>query len=276
MLIKVESRPEYEEIAVTLQGINDALGLTPKTKEPASMELTEAVAQMQALVKALKNSVESDEAAKVLAKMKLDEVWSSLTKINSENINIPELLAAIEKANEALEKCLEELKDTKERLANNERKRKNIEKENKELRQELATKDAEFKAVEEENYNLIGQVENLSNGLEFPPCWATADGRAQYTFLVAVRDNSLAVSSIYPGSRQEAYYKLVGKDYDNTELSLNGFTEQLSVFYQAAVNSKPECRYFVKVADETSVGAKSEYKQGLQMVESIFYKYLMN
>lgn len=270
---KVEA--QYQEMTSTLEEITDALGLSTSPKEPASMELTEAVAQMQALVKALESSVKSDKAAQVLAKMKLDDVWSTLTKANSENIEIPELLAAVKKANEALEKCLQELDEAKAMLAQIKDEVKSSERENKELRTEIAKQQEIKKELEEENSNLIGQVENLSNGLEFPPCWANSDGRAQYTYFVEVRDSSLVVTSIYPEERKDAYFKLMATDYAQTELSLKDFNQQLSIFYKDAVNRKPECRYFVKIEDKTSAAAKREYKQGLQVVESIFYKYLV-
>lgn len=54
--------------------------------------------------------------------------------------------------------------------------------------------------------NLIGQVENLSNGLEFPSCWAKPEGKAQYTYLITVVDDSLIVDSVYPEERRQDYF----------------------------------------------------------------------
>lgn len=267
---------QYEKMTLTLKEISDALGLSSEGEDQASLALTEAVAQMQALLKALKYSVESDEAAQVLAKMKLDDVWSSLAKVNNQNINIAELLATVQRTSKVLEECLKELEDTKKNLAKNEEYQKRKEQENKRLKNEIAKREEDYKELKVENSNLIGQVENLSNGLEFPPCWATADGRAQYTFIVSVKDDSLIVTSVYPAERKNAYFQMMNSNYNNSEFSLNEFTQQLDVFYKDAISRKPECRYFVKVVDETSVGAKSEYKLGLQKIESIFYKYLMN
>lgn len=266
---------QYEEMTKTLKGVSDLLGLSSESNDPASIELTEAVAQMQALIKVLKASVESDEAAEVLAKMKLNEVWSSLSKLNNET-NIPELLAAIKQTSEALEKCLRELEDAKAQLVNNEEKKKSIEQENERLKSQIIKQEKSYNELKKVNSNLIGQVENLSNGLEYPPCWATADGKPQYTYLVAVHDSSLVVTSIYPKERKSLYKVIITNDYENTKLGLADFKSHFRVFYNDAITQVPECRYFVKIQDKTSARAKNEYKLGLQTIESIFYKYLMN
>jgi hypothetical protein len=122
--------------------------------------------------------------------------------------------------------------------------------------------------------NLIGQVENLSNGLELPPCWATKEGKPQYTYSIEVGDEALYVTSIYPVDRKDAYDRLMDKDFVAEHITASDFYSRFEIFYKTAVSSKPECRFFVQVRDATSDGAKQEYKTGLRAVESIFYKYL--
>lgn len=266
---------QFDEFTKELEHITKSLGLTAVPQNPASLELNEAVAQMQALVKALKASVESEAAKEVLAKMKLDDVWTSLTKVSEENLNIPSLLATLKEMNEELEKCLEELNDTKELLSKANEQIAQALSEKSDIEKELQDYKSELVRVKKENQNLIGQVENLSNGLEFPPCWATPEGKPQYTYLVAVQDQSILVSSTYPEERKEAYFALMTTDYELESFTLDEFRENFQIFYQDAVRSVPECRYFVKVQDGTSPDSKREYKTGLKAVESIFYKYLM-
>lgn len=266
---------QYDDLAKEMEHITQSLGLTTIPQNPASLELNEAVAQMQALVKALKSSVESESAKEVLAKMKLDDVWTSLTKISEDNLNIPSLLATIKEVNQELQKCLQELNYTKDQLVEAKEQIAQTLSEKSYLEKKLQNYESELVKVKAENKNLIGQVENLSNGLEFPPCWATPEGKPQYTYLVSVKDDNLLVSSTYPEERKEAYFSLMAFDYESEPFTLDEFRATFQIFYQDAVRRVPECRYFVKVQDATSPESKREYKTGLKAVESIFYKYLM-
>jgi ABC-type transporter Mla subunit MlaD len=266
---------EYALLAEQLQKVNDNLGLTKDATKGANLELNEAVAQMQALVQALKNSVESEEAQQVLAKMKLDDVWTALTRVKDENFDIPGLLSALKDLNNELQDCLAEKNRLIAELA---REKKALEKAKTliaKLQRELEETKNILAKTQQDNANLTGQVENLSNGLEFPPCWATPQGKAQYTYLVTVHDDSLAVTSIYPEIRREDYFTLMKQDFAGDHLSLTDFKRKIAVFYSTAVKSIPECRFFVQVEDATSFNSKAEYKKGLRTVESVFYKYLI-
>lgn len=266
---------EYSRLIEGLKAVNEKLGLDSEIVEPVNIEINEAVAQMQALVKALKKSVESDEAQNVLAKMKLDDVWTSLSKVKDENIDIPELLMALKELNKKLEDCLKQNDILTAELNKERQDKEKYQQELSKLQSELVQAKSLLVKTKEENLNLTGQVENLSNGLEFPPCWATKDGKAEYTYLVAVHDDSLEVTSIYPESRREDYFSLISKDFNSEFISLEDFKSQLNIFYSTAIKRKPECRFFVQIKDATSLDSKMEYKLGLKTVESIFYKYLL-
>jgi uncharacterized coiled-coil protein SlyX len=269
-----ETFDEFNRLTQQLIDVNNKLGFESTSIDPASIELNEAVAQMQALIKALKLSVESAEAEQVLAKMKLDDVWTSLSKVNESNINVPELLLTLKKLNKDLEACLSEKQELRAQLEGLTKKVSEQDSTIADLRKQLTETVNALKQVISDNQNLIGQVENLSNGLEFPPCWATPEGKAQYTYLVTIADDSLIVDSVYPTERRQEYFELMTNDYDEKSLTLEEFKNDLSIFYKTAVASVPECRFFVQVKDSTSSDSKKEYKQGLRTIESIFYKYL--
>jgi hypothetical protein len=239
------------------------------TTKHVNIEINQAVAQMQALIKALKRSVESPEASEVLAKMKIDDVWTSLAKVNKNNFETKELLATINKLNEELAVCINE----KLRLEAIISATKDTDKVIDNLQKSLTVAKDELSKSNTKNKNLIGQVENLSNGLELPPCWATEEGKIQYTYLVTVHDEYLELNSIYPEERSLDYKLLVASDFNEKRLSLNEFKSQLNEFYTKGVNSTPECRFFVQIEDKTSSNAKEQWKLGLKTVESIFYKY---
>ena len=275
MAAKKETFEKFTKLTQQLIDVNNTLGLQRPVIKPASIPLSAAIAQMQALVKALKHSVESEAAAQVLAKMKLDDVWTSLTKANNSDIEMAELLATLNKVNKELEASVlekDKLDAQLKELANKSTERAV---EIDDWQNKLLESQNAFDQAKSENENLIGQVENLSNGLEYPPCWATPQGKPQYTYLVTVLDDSLILNSIYPDERRDEYVKLMTADFNEQPLSLHEFKKTLNIFYTTAVASVPECRFFVQVKDATSSDSKKEYKQGLKTVEYIFYKYLL-
>lgn len=262
---------EYKELVSELDRVSTQLGLKEPELKAASLDLNEAVAQMRSLVQALKRSVESDAAEQVLAKMKLNEIWTTLARIREDNLDVPGLIQALAKLNKELEECLYEKNELSAKLESQKLqldKFASVEKELNDARKQL-------KKVLMDNKNLTGQVENLSNGLEFPPCWATEKGKAQYTYRVTVHDDSIHVSSIYPSSRKESYLSLMETDFSDEKILLADFRSLFNIFYITSVNSVPECRFFVRVNDATSSSSKNEWKEGLKTVESIFYKYLV-
>jgi len=266
-----ENSDEYVKLVNELEKVNKQLGLSEEEVSTEQLDLNEAVAQMRSLVEALKLSIESDEAGEVLAKMKLNDVWTTLSRVKKDNLDVPGLIQALAKLNKELKECLSindkltaELDSQKNKLDNFDA-----------MKKALDDAQDQLKKISEDNKNLTGQVENLSNGLEFPPCWATEEGKAQYTYKVAIFDDSLHVSSIYPSSRKISYLSLMKDEFIDEKLSIRDFRRKFSIFYTTSVNSVPECRFFVQVSDETSSNSKSEWKEGLKTVESIFYKYLV-
>lgn len=249
------------KLVTTLDNIAQQLGLpevesnSSEEKDSAqdithqsTPELIEVLSQIQALVKALDVTVNSDEAKEVLARMDLEEVWTTLAPLSIESIDLESIIEKLreiqQKANQ-LDALNQELRDEKEK-------------------------------VSKENNNLKGQIEHLSaKGLELPPCWATETGKPEYTFQVTVHDEHLRVETIFPEHRYIQYTNLVTEDYNGMAFGHDDFKREMYIFYKHARESVPECRYFVKVADETSAASKKEYKTGLSAIESVFYKFLM-
>ncbi|QYK05836.1 hypothetical protein [Shewanella zhangzhouensis] len=283
-----EQEQNYIKLIENLESVTKKLGLEAQFNEGVSTELSTALAQLQALIKALEKSVESPEAASVLAKMTLNEVWTSLGRLTESDINFAELLKSINRLNEELRDCLTELeksnrKFAEEKIKSGEQQQalSKLKEEKERLKKALAKSEIMLAAATSEIVknkvdieNLIGQVTNLSNGLELPPCWATKEGKPQYTYSIEVSDDALYVTSIYPEERKAAYELLMDKDFEAERIVVSDFYGRFDIFYKTAVSSNPECRFFVQVKDSTSPAAKQEYKAGLRAVESIFYKYL--
>lgn len=112
-------------------------------------------------------------------------------------------------------------------------------------------------------------------GLVYPPCWVR-DGKTVYTYQVSIRDAGLYVDQ--------------GDDRAGMDLSAlkrNGDEPQFgSIITSAAFNRKTkgmfewsvenECRFFVRISDDTSVTNKQGYKSYLASIENHFYKLLLD
>lgn len=278
-----KSISQFDKTAATLDEVAKKMGLDDSWKQNAGTELSTALAQLQGLVAALQKSVDSAGASSVLAKMTLDDVWTTLGRLTDENFNAAELLKAISELNEELTECLAKLETTTEEVEILQAQVAQLTEQKYQLSHALDEALYERDQAEQERLtkeqqiqNLIGQVENLSNGLELPPCWSTPDGKVQYTYLVEITDRDLLVSSIYPPERQQEYQSMMSQDYIQTSFSLDTFRQTFQIFYTVAKASIPECRFFVQISDETSPQAKQEYKNGSKAIESIFYKYLLD
>lgn len=137
-------------------------------------------------------------------------------------------------------------------------------------------------AVASEISTLRGQVAKLRNDLaavgrggEYPPCWVTEQGRPEYIFDVALSaDGLLRVRDTTPPARK---LDRTGLPVPDTlfagPLSRGAFLTQTQPLFDHAVQR--ECRFFVRVLDETDPSQKQLFKDLLLTVEAHFYKWLL-
>ena len=128
------------------------------------------------------------------------------------------------------------------------------------------------------------QIDNLTKrlddalggrGLVYPPCWVR-NGKTVYSYNVSIQDDGLVVSK--------------GDDRSGMDLSAlrkNGVEPELgSVVSDAEFNRRTkgmfdwsvenQCRFFVRISDESSLTNKQGYKEHLAGIENHFYKLLLD
>ena len=139
-----------------------------------------------------------------------------------------------------------------------------------------AVNPGEFVGICQDN---MGQLKNMQRrcGLEMPPCWVTPEGQIEYTFSITVRSATLHVEPTWPPHRFSQLKSISAPTINtSTVMSLPEFSSGMRPFYDFGRSSDPECRFFVRVRDGTGVAEKKAWQDGLDVVESIFYKRIVD
>ena len=120
------------------------------------------------------------------------------------------------------------------------------------------------------------QNKNLSARLGgvLPPCWVDTSGRPQYIFDARLREDGIVLVDNH----------VAGREADQSLLPLTGFKfgspMAAAALDQAGVSllrfsENKNCRFYVRVFDQTESASKVRYKELLKAVEGIFYKLLV-
>ncbi len=129
------------------------------------------------------------------------------------------------------------------------------------------------------NAGLNDTLTELSEGrgLVYPPCWATMldPRKPHYIYNVTILDEGVQVSAgdAREGQDQSLFQSGVREPTLDTELSRNDFLRQTRAIFDWSVAN--QCRFFVRIYDQSSPDNKDGYKRQLATVESHFYKYLI-
>lgn len=138
----------------------------------------------------------------------------------------------------------------------------------------LASSVQDLETLRGQYANLRQRLESAGLGLEMPPCWATADGRPEYIFSIALKSNGLRVRDTTPSHRAEARKALpIPKQLFDDDVSPTGFLSLTNALLDWSKAQNPECRFFIRVFDLTPADRKDLYKSRLRTVEHVFYKY---
>ena len=129
------------------------------------------------------------------------------------------------------------------------------------------------------NRDLEGMVINLRNrgtGRDHPPCWINAQGEIEFTYEVKVEESEFTIRLILPEYRIE---DLIQISNDPTIRQLGKmrrpeFTKKMRPFFSYGRSANPQCRFWVKVIDNTGPTSKDLWKSGLATIEGFFYKEL--
>ena len=262
-----------------------------------SGDIGEQIDQGNEVLTRLLDEARGDIAGEVLDRRKLPDVWTTLVRAEAD----ADELAKLKKERDRLMRELKERESLVEQLT------KSIADKDRTLAALLTESTAEKQMLIDENkkianaFHLVqaamkeagandpgefvgichdnrGQLKNLQRrcGLEMPPCWATAEGRIEYAYLVTVRSTDLLVEPTWPPHRSSQLASINAPAIDtSTEMSLPKFRSSMRPFYDWGRSANPGCRFSVRVRDGTGETEKKAWQDGLDAVESIFYKRIV-
>lgn len=132
----------------------------------------------------------------------------------------------------------------------------------------IATCRQDLTTCKAQNSNLSARL-----GGVLPPCWVDSDGHTQYIFDAHLKEDGIWLVDNH----------VAGREADQAKLPISNFVfgrgVDAAAFVQAGLpllefSERQNCRFYVRVIDETNASSKVRYKGLLKGVEGIFYKML--
>jgi hypothetical protein len=262
--------------------IRDLVGTTTPTMIDASKLYEEFIKifpnahtideQFKELRLAVQNSRELDVVKDELQKLKAElESYKEIKEIfetsSDTNINRDELIK-----NAALGK---ELID----FANSQKPKIEI-KDIKSVLDAVIKSDEEIKQkreLERQLDTMKGQLINLTErlggrGTEYPPCWVSSAGKIEYIFDIALNSNGYVIRDRKLPNRKndQALLPIQQIIFDSPILSAS-FTKQTDPLL--VWSKEHNCRFFVRIYDQTGQQEKDIYKHQERVLQQTFYSY---
>jgi hypothetical protein len=127
-------------------------------------------------------------------------------------------------------------------------------------------------ALSRERDQAVSERNNLmraGNGLTYPSCWRTADGKTEFIFDVTFQDTGIVVRNATASRADDPDMKLVAGVPRNELINESLFkSETLELFnYSRGQN----CRFYAIIRDSTAATNKVRYKELVTLVENHFY-----
>jgi hypothetical protein len=150
--------------------------------------------------------------------------------------------------------------------------------ENDEIRHEQ-----ELKKCEQDNEQLKSQIKQLRErnaalerklqpgGADYPPCLKNATGHADYIFDITLTSKGILIHrSNFPAHTAESLTLPVASVPYDREISDDAFLTDTDPLFN--YSEQHDCRFYVRLCDQTLPAEKDIYKQRLRTVEEHFYK----
>lgn len=123
----------------------------------------------------------------------------------------------------------------------------------------------ELDRVTRERNNLM----RTGNGLTYPSCWTTSEGKTQYMFDITIQDAGMIVRDATPSRGEDAALHLVAGLARKVLTRESAFrTATLEVFNYS---KERNCRFYSIIRDQTGPTSKARYKELRAIVENHFY-----
>lgn len=142
---------------------------------------------------------------------------------------------------------------------------------------ENAEKDkADAKQYHKEEKYCEAQRAKFGGGADYPPCWTTpGDQHPEYIFDISLTSGGIVVRQNHFADRANDEKTLpLGAISFGDSMSDEVFEQQTDALY--AYSKAHDCRFFVRVLDDTKLNEKMTYKRRLRAVEAHFYKLESN
>jgi hypothetical protein len=142
---------------------------------------------------------------------------------------------------------------------------------------ESTKKGMNLETATKENSDLRGQVAFFKRRLEarggrdYPPCWATESGSAEYLFSVELTPGGVQVKPSWPASREADAKALPGMDDAlQSPVPMEAFVRNVQGIFNSSKKADPQCRHYVYLKSSIVEAAASD--RARLTVENYFYK----
>jgi hypothetical protein len=122
--------------------------------------------------------------------------------------------------------------------------------------------------VTSERNNLM----HTGNGLTYPSCWRTAEGKTEFIFDITIRDDGMIVRDATPSRANDPAMQLVSGLARNEVVNESVFRKETTNIFNYSKGQN--CRFYSIIRDQTGSTSKVRYKELLAVVEENFYKSL--
>jgi len=111
-----------------------------------------------------------------------------------------------------------------------------------------------------------------SRGTEKPACWADQTGKPEYIFDITLKSRSVVIrDNALPNRRSEEAALPIQRIFFGADLGQDEFRMETRALFEWS--EKEQCRFFVRIFDETAAHEKDIYKRQLRTVGEHFYYY---
>jgi len=121
----------------------------------------------------------------------------------------------------------------------------------------------------------ISERNNLmrtGNGLTYPSCWRTPEGKTEYIFDITIRDTGMIVRNATLSRANDPALQLVAGVARNELIKENTFKSETAELFNYSKGQN--CRFYSIIRDGTGATSKARYKELVSIIEDHFYVLL--
>jgi hypothetical protein len=120
--------------------------------------------------------------------------------------------------------------------------------------------------------NVTSERNNLmrtGNGLTYPSCWRTDEGKTEFIFDITIRDDGLIVRNATPSRANDPAMQFVSGLARNQVVNESVFRKETTSIFNYSKGQN--CRFYSIIRDQTGSTSKVRYKELRATIEGNFY-----